>query len=111
MPREQGKFGTGVRIVEPNTDASRHREPSTIGRIRNITRYLTFTEARVGTLGQTPSGIVLGNATLQKRDEDRQENEIEKLSFFHLSNLRPRVRYIPFFTLSLLFAYFLSIAS
>ena len=49
MPREQGNFGAGVCTIEPNTDPTCDRETNAIWRIRDITRYLTFTKARFGT--------------------------------------------------------------
>ena len=51
MPREQCHLLMGCRIVEPNTNTTRHREPSAVRRIRDITRYRPFTEANFGTLG------------------------------------------------------------
>jgi hypothetical protein len=51
MPGKQGTFFTGVCIIYPNPYTTRHREMSAIGRIGNITCYVTFTEARFGTFG------------------------------------------------------------
>ena len=51
MPCEQRDLLMGLRIVQPNTDTTRYRKPSAVGRIRDITRHLPFTEARSDTLG------------------------------------------------------------
>ena len=60
MPCEQRDLLMGRRIVEPNADTIRHRKPSAVGRIRNITSYRPFTEARFGTFRQTELRIILG---------------------------------------------------
>ena len=50
MPGEQGDLLMGgVRIVEPNTDASRHGEPGAVGRVSDFTNP-PFAEARFGSL-------------------------------------------------------------
>ena len=44
MPGKQGDLLMSSRIVEPNTDGTRYREPSAIGRIRDFD-YIAFTES------------------------------------------------------------------
>ena len=70
MPREQGNLSVprvsnlmGRRIVEPNTDATRHRKPSAVGRILYLIDR-AFTEARFGTLGQVPLRGILGESVV-----------------------------------------------
>ena len=45
MPREQGDFGVGMRIVEPDIEVTGHRQLRTIGRIGD--RFVTSTCASV----------------------------------------------------------------
>ena len=63
MPRQQVEFCPGVCIIKPNTDVTSDREPGAIWRIHNV-MWLAFTEARFGSVRQSPSGVVLGKAVL-----------------------------------------------
>ena len=43
MPLKEVNLGTGECIIYPNTDATAHCQPRTIGRVRYI-QYQTFTQ-------------------------------------------------------------------
>ena len=73
MACEQGDFSTRVGIVQPDTDATSHRQPRPIRRIdhRSVTPTdASFAQTGFGTFGQPPAGIVLGKAGLHTQDKD-----------------------------------------
>ena len=76
MPREQADFGTGIRIIKPNSDAIPNCHKLAVRRERNITGYPTFTEPRSGRFGQPPLTRVLGKASLQRQTENEHQVEI-----------------------------------
>ena len=59
MSGEQGHFLIGLCIIEPDPNGAGNCETRAIGRILYLI-YRTFTEARRGTVGQTPLRVVLG---------------------------------------------------
>ena len=84
MSREQGDFGLGVRIVEPDIEVAGHRQLRTIGRIgdRVVTSTdASFSQAGDGTFGQIP---VLGTAVLHEQNTEQQQGDIEQPDIFHL---------------------------
>ena len=80
MPRQQGNFGTGVGIVEPDAERTGHRQPRAIGRIGHRSVTLSdgsFAQAGEGPFRQIPASMVLGAAGLHEQDSNQQQGDVE----------------------------------
>ena len=76
MAREQGNFGPGVGIVEPDAGAGAHRQACSVRRPGHVA-HVSFAQPHAGAFGQAPAIVVLCVGELRRQDSRRKNNETQ----------------------------------